>query len=587
VRWLFVVATIVGCICQAIIGANEVHAGGIDYAGAGAQALGRAAAVAARADDPMVLMYNPAGLVELRGKQLMLNANVALMNACVDPIGYYGWGSYSGGVPSRFVDPKSGVPLNLQLGKPGQIGPNEEAYYRGAYDTVCMDQNVVPVPQLAFTARISDDFGIGLGLIFPSVTPQGKWGGENAIINGAAGLRTAATRYMMVNAGTVGIFPTLGLAYRLTNWLRIGVSAKWGMINVDNSTMAVVQPGTTPANDTLARVRAVDWFVPEITGSIHVVPVDAIDVVAGFHYQDDLDAPGTIDLTTGLFNPNNVPFTTTNQVTGVKQKFPWQAWLALRYADRLAPRPTDSGNADMTAAGGHSVRDSFEDERFDVELDLQYEMNARHRDITIDYEAGQSVRFQSTRGTMTMQMFPDPSVPNNVIEKRWKDQLSIRLGGTYNILPGLLGISVGAHYENRGVDPSYMQVDYWPVSRVGLHAGVRVRVAHSIDFFASYAHIFQETIVVSAPPHDEVSNIWTQYAKDRTLTAIDKRVGTLVSTDMPLTPLEEPKPAASDGQAKLAQSVAKLLPGSPPYVVNSGTYRSGIDVLALGVNVHF
>jgi long-chain fatty acid transport protein len=79
-------------ICEVACTVSIVHTGGIEYAGAGAQALGRAGAVAARADDPMVLMYNPAGLVELRGSQLMMGANLAFMKACVDPIGYYGWG---------------------------------------------------------------------------------------------------------------------------------------------------------------------------------------------------------------------------------------------------------------------------------------------------------------------------------------------------------------------------------------------------------------------------------------------------------------------------------------------------------------
>jgi hypothetical protein len=83
------------------------------------------------------------------------------------------------------------------------IGPAEQAYYTGALDTLCMDQNLTPVPEVGFTARLSDRFGIGVGMMFPSVTPQGKWGGETGIIHGAGGLRPAATRYMMINSGTI------------------------------------------------------------------------------------------------------------------------------------------------------------------------------------------------------------------------------------------------------------------------------------------------------------------------------------------------------------------------------------------------
>jgi long-chain fatty acid transport protein len=79
------------------LGAARAHAGGLEYTGQGAQSLARGGAVAARADDPMVLAHNPAGLAELRGSQFLLNINLALFDACVDPAGYYGWGAYLGG----------------------------------------------------------------------------------------------------------------------------------------------------------------------------------------------------------------------------------------------------------------------------------------------------------------------------------------------------------------------------------------------------------------------------------------------------------------------------------------------------------
>jgi hypothetical protein len=574
VAGLFIVA------CLGTIGGSTAHAGGLEYAGAGTQALGRAGAVAARADDPMVLMYNPAGLVELRGTQLMLNANLALMNACVDPIGYYGWGTYwgpsHGGKPSRFTDAR-GNTTELQLGR--DVGPAEQAYYDGVYDTVCLDQGVTPVPQLGLTARLSNRFGIGIGMIFPSVTPHGKWGSNEGIIQGAAGLRPAATRYEMTNSGTVGMFPTLGAAYKIAEWLRIGASFRWGVINVDNTSMVALQVGTTPVH-----VRATDWFIPEFTTSIHIVPTDAIDFVGGFHYQSDLNAAGTIDFTSGLYDTAAIPRHTVDKLKSVTQKFPWSAWGALRFASRLAPRPHGDGNDDLKVTHGNTVHDAFQDERFDIELDVHYEMNARHRDLSVAGEPNQVVEFQSISGNVSTVPYPDVSMPVTTIQKRWKDQISARLGGSYNILPGVFGISAGAHYENRGVDPAYMQVDYWPLQRVGLHAGVRFRIAHSIDLLFSYAHIFQETLIVSAPPQGAADVIGMQYLQTNTVTAIDKRTGAQGAEVV----REEVKPAAApDGEARLTQNFAKALPGTPPFIVNAGTYRSGIDVVSAGVNMHF
>jgi hypothetical protein len=583
-----VTVAVLGIIaCEAVMGGSTARAGGVEYVGAGTQAVGRGGAVAARADDPMVLMYNPAGLVELQGSQLLFNANLNLMSACVDPIGYYGWSAYGGGRPTRFVDQQNpNNVLELQLGRPGMIGPNEQAYYNGALDTVCMDEHITPVPELGVTARLSDRFGIGVGMMFPSITPQGSWGGRTGIIHGAGGLRPAATRYMLIDSGNVGMFPTIGLGYKIADWLRIGGSFRWGVIHADNTSIAAAQVGTAPNNDQRVRVKATDWFIPEFTGSLHIVPVDAIDVVLGFHYQGDLDAPGEISITSGDYDLSGVARTKTNGIVGVRQKFPWDAWVAVRYSNRLAPRPQRKLPDDANLEQASTVHDAFQDERFDIEADVHYEMNARHKDLSIEYVPGQFAEFESTMGTVTMQAFPDPSMPVTVIQKRWKDQISARLGGSYNILPGLFGVSAGVHYESRGVDPSYMQIDYWPLSRVGLHGGVRVRVAKTIDVTFSYAHIFQETLVVGAPTHETFQVIGMQYLETKSVQNIDKTVG--VPSGMPLTPLEEnPKPASKDGEARLTQNFAKALPGTPPAIINSGRYRSDFDVFSVGMNLHF
>ena len=65
-----------------LLSASSARAGGLEYQGQGATALGRAGAVEAKASDPMVIAYNPAGLAELRGSQFLLNLNLALFHAC-------------------------------------------------------------------------------------------------------------------------------------------------------------------------------------------------------------------------------------------------------------------------------------------------------------------------------------------------------------------------------------------------------------------------------------------------------------------------------------------------------------------------
>jgi len=576
------------CVAGAMLVASRASAGGIEYTGAGAQALGRGGAVTAKANDPMVLLYNPAGLAELRGSQLAINANLALMDACMEPIGYYGWGAYGGGKPAKLVDPNTGEALTLNLGNPSMIGPAEQSYYNSKLDTVCLDQDWTPIPQVGFSARLSEAIGVGFGLLFPNAPPQGRWGGEDGTISTPNGPRPAPTRYLTMRSGTLALYPTFGIGVRLTDWLRIGASFQWGIFNVDQTNMAVVSAGTTPSGDIITRVRVTDWFVPAIAASLHIVPFDAVDIVGAFRYHGDLNAPGTIDMTTGFADPNAQAYTTINQITGVKQRFPWQLRAGIRYASRLAPRPSGTGNKEPEGFNGDRIHDALEDERWDIEFDIEYQMNSRMSEQRVEYQPNQSVQSQGLDGTVRAAMFPDASQPYTVIPKGFKDQISARVGGTYNLFPGLFAISIGGHYETRGVDPAYMQLDYWPVSRIGLHAGVMLRVSRTIDLIASFSHIFQETLVVAAPMHKTGEAIYEEeYRVTGKVSNIDQRSGTAASRGMQAPVLAAENPAGAHGEARLTQNLTKTSAGEPPVIINSGTYRSGMNVLAVGMNVHF
>jgi hypothetical protein len=320
------------------------------------------------------------------------------------------------------------------------------------------------------------------------------------------------------------------------------------------------------------------------------VPIDSLDIVGAVRVSGDLDAPGTLSITTGVFDPRYVPHTTDERAT-LHWKLPWKLRGGIRYANRLAPRPSGTG-AGEGRSEGNRVHDPMEDERWDVELDVEYQMNARSSEQRVVGEPNQAVVFETTNMMTTTTPFPSAprlmGTSDIVLPKQWKNQISARLGGTYNVLPGRFALSLGAHYENRGVDPSYMQIDFWPVSRVGLHAGIKIRVARTIDFLASYSHIFQETITTSAPgtEADTGQAIWNRWNMTGEVDAIDKHVGR-APRGMTGQFLEAPVAGVADGVAKYPQILTKGVAGAPPMIVNTGTYRSSIDVLSLGVRVHY
>ena len=561
--------------------ATTARAGGLEYASGGTVGLARGGANAARADTPMVLQKNPAGLAELRGNQLMINLEYARMNACVTPFGYYGWGSnYGTQSNTKLIDPNTGEQQTLSLqgdGNPPVLSPEASAYYNDPYDKVCLNQQKLPLPQLAFSMRLTERLGFGAGLIFPSVTPQGTWGGKNGVIRGDTGeLRPTPTRYMMVSSNNLGVFPTVGLGYRLTDWFRIGAALEWGMFAISNINVTPTTSGNSPSKDMLSRISAEDFFVPAFNVSVHLVPVDAIDVVLGFRYQDDLDASGRMIVTSGTFEPSFQPVNTRLKVSSINQPMPWKLWAGFRYADRIRPRPTGTGVGEgARSPEAEPVHDPLGDERWDVELDAVYEMNSRVKGQDVDFPPGQWIETLGVDGTPGVPVqFPAPDTPPIFIQKQWKDQISLRAGGSYNFVPGLFSVSAGAHYENRGINPAFMQLDFWPLQRVGLHAGFTVRLARAVDLNFAYAHIFQETLTVAAPPHDPTG-----------VAGIDKGVGVQAARGQVLDPVEETPAPNPDGVAALRQNVTRA--PKAPMIVNAGKYVSSIDVLSAGVQMHF
>jgi hypothetical protein len=171
---------------------------------------------------------------------------------------------------------------------------------------------------------------------------------------------------------------------------------------------------------------------------------------------------------------------------------PWKLRAGIRYADRFAPRPVGTGRWEADASSPDRVHDPLQDERWDLELDVEYQMTDRNDAQRLVYEPGQFVEFENLAGDISTSDAPTETT----IEKRWQNQIVARLGSTYTVMPGKVGVSAGAHYETRGLDADYMQIDFWPLRRIGLHGGVIVRVAKQIDFVFAYAHIIQETLRV-------------------------------------------------------------------------------------------
>lgn len=568
------VGLLVGLMAS-LIDAPVAHAGGVELPSAGTRALGRGGAAQARADDPMTLLWNPAGLARTPGIQLSLQTHLILYDACFQRFGTYG--EYAGDMPSRDMIDASGEEFRWdRAANGGRTRSLMDPEIGSRYDSspvsdlplpeVCNSGRPQVVPNLVLTARLTPEWGFAFGLVAPAAVGNTRWGRTEGGVQGIVNGLPAPSRYALIEEDLLIAFPTIGVAYRPHPAVSIGAAFGWGVApSIQFTTITRAVRGEDFANDVLTELDAADWFVPRVTASVHVVPHDNIDIVASFMWQDDIRAEGDLTLTTGYYRPADDDYpldqATVPGVT-VDAPLPWQAGLSFRYADRITPR---HDNPDAQSRLTNRVEDSMQNERWDIELDLVYEMNSRVDQFTVLLPPCPSTAACDPRGRWEVQadngLFQ--GIPPDIsLQKQWRDQLSLRVGGDWNFIPGVGSARLGFSYETKGIKDGFEQLDILPLQRFGLHLGLTFRIAKWFDISVAYARIFQSTTTVS---EDRASLHQT---------TAETRIGEIETCG------EDPAPGTCsrmDRQGTFGEGT----------VINAGTYKSHFDILSLGLTYHF
>lgn len=522
----------------------SASAGGFEYPAVGTQSLGRGGAFYARADDPTATLYNPANLALLSGTQLSLNAHIGLLDAC------YQRSTRADGSVGGYQDvPSAGFNASEFDATPDDPTTIGDWTAGKSWPEVCNDGPPAPNPVLAYAQRLTSDLGIGFGIFAPAAAGHLIFGdAETGTVEN--GTLPAPNRYVLLEQELLILQPTLGVGYAITPQLRVGLSAQWGLGIFKFTNYTVPFGGDEdPAVDIRSDLEAQDWFIPGLIAGISYSPIDNLDVAASVHWVQDIEADGKVTLTTGAHGAGDMAagiqstVPRANVIDGATLETPQVTRFALgfRYADRIAARPEDPSAVSELSG---RVEDSMSNERWDVELDVTYEMSSAVEEFVVNMPADQADRtiFIDSVGIGGLTSTPVPLPAAIHIPHQWKDQLSVRLGGDYNIIPGMAAIRAGVSYETAGQDPAYQNLDFFLAQRYGAHVGASVRLG-SFDVHLAYAHFFQDTVTTKYNPTD---------------------------------------PSGTD-EAQLRQINPEEDKGT---YINAGKYESSLDVFSLGLTWH-
>jgi len=472
-----------------------VRAAGIEDTVSGTVGLGRAANYA-RVHDFMATWQNPANLA-IAPRNVGAELRVPFFNACFD----------------RARDVRTTNPDGTPLDQDNNGTPGIQYRAEESFDEVCNEAPLLPAGNLGFSMPIGDEFGVGVGFFTPAGVGNLKFGSDNQptimpkpgeMYPVTVGGELSPNRFLLLDRTVLAGFLSAGLGYSPVPEVRVGASFSAGFADVKYRNFASLGPGFED-QEVLNDVNVSDWFIPRATVSVALTPIDAIDIVGSFTWNDDIKADGYVDLTTNGIQgaPRKSCYArTTDPETGdsratpgprcriddVTLTVPYQRYevvLGLRYADRKIPRAR--------------VLDPMTEENWDVELDA-YWVNTGHVDTfaldlydqTLPSEKWPSAAFSTAPNQDNASSLPARAeLPHG-----WRDTYGARLGGDYHVLPGVLTVRAGVAYETRGVQVKNMNIDYWPVAKTALQIGGTYRIG-PVDLHVAYAHIFNETIEVA------------------------------------------------------------------------------------------
>lgn len=517
------------CFAAAALAAGALtpapaRAGGMFVPGLGPQAMGRAGAFVARADDPSALHHNPAGLAGVSGTVLQLGAS--------------------------FLD------LSLTYRRAGahEPAPGQDLAYEGEPYAAVRDQSrpgvglgpLQAVPLLAMTTGAGPDHALGglrvaVGVMAPNAYANRSFAADYELE--AEDVPPPPQRYDVMEQEALVVLPSVALAYRVGEDLDVGVRASWGLARMKASSYVwgIRNYEEWVARDGLFTLDVGDDFVPAWGAGVLYRPAPWLELGAAYASALHVDAQGTgtVALGSGLgLGPVREEIMPDNDNPRCA---PGGTADALRTCLRLDLPQT------ATVGARWVLRDAAGAERADIELDLRWE----------DWSAASDYRIiVDGRSTLLFARLEDVVVRHGL-----QDVLSVRLGGSYSLpaMGGRLVVRGGLAHDTAAAPESWQRLDVDGAARTTLAAGLAYETRSMRVDLAGGAVLEGERTVAACNP--DVGNPGCPPGSG------DAPVAERTGPD-PLQPLRE-----ADEQQQ-----------SP---FNAGTYSSHYVLLGLGITAWF
>ncbi len=399
------------------------HAGGFETPDNGTEALGRGGAFTAKASDATALTYNIAGLAGQRGTHVLFDGKISINNYSFTRDGTY-------------------LP---------QVPTATQPWGNSFFPTV---SNQGP-PFFAPFLGITSDFGYFDRLTFAvgAFGPSGV--GNPTFPLGVAGA-PSPSRYDVIQATSTIILPTVAAAYRLTDWLDVGLAGhyvigKFDLINVSYVDLGCPNNEAVTCDTTNHLVMSGSTFTASGGAMLHPAPWADIG----------LNVRGPISITA------SGQTTSTTYAGNVSSG-------AATFATSLPPQIRLGARAKF-------MDGNFE--QGDIELDGVYEPWS-------STGLGPVVNIPAISGFTNV---------NTVVLHRFLDVYSLRFGGAFNVRTtpdSILTLRAGGYYESASTAPADTRVDFNTMEKFAgtVGAGFQYR---GIGLNVAYAGIFSPERVVT------------------------------------------------------------------------------------------